>query len=335
MRWKGRRRARTRAALPLAIAIASVGGVGPAQAQPGGSAKAEALFLEGRRAQQKGDQTTACAKFRDSLELAQVANTVFNVAQCDERDGKLVAALARWNQGMSMLKPGDPRGRVARERVAALELKVPRLTIDLASGAPPSSRVSTDGEPLEAAKLGAPLPLDPGRHSVVVEAPGRFEQRFEVDLAEGMKVSLRVAPGSVKPESEPPKGGNAGDVPPVKPPEPGSNGRRTLGFVIGGAGVLGLVAAGVTGGMLMARDGRIEEQCEDKRCTPEGRALIDGSGPLFIGNAIAWGVGVAGIGVGAYLLLSSGEDSSSDGVKAAVAPAVLPGGGGVAMVGRF
>lgn len=53
---KWRRRTRTRAALLLTIAIASFRGIEPVQAQPGGSAKAETLFGEGRSAQQKGDQ---------------------------------------------------------------------------------------------------------------------------------------------------------------------------------------------------------------------------------------------------------------------------------------
>ncbi len=48
-------------------------------------------------------------------------------------------------------------------------------------------------------------------------------------------------------------------------------------------------------------------------------------------NGVACGVGLAGVGIGAILFTSSGKGVS----KAALAPLVLPGGGGASRTGRF
>jgi hypothetical protein len=115
-----------------------------------------------------------------------------------------------------------------------------------------------------------------------------------------------------------------------QPDKPGS--KSTLGFVIGGIGVAGVATAAVTGAILLSRDAEIEENCPDKRCNAEGRELIDGSQPLLVANAIAWGVGIVGLGVGTWLVLSS--DAPSEPVTA-FGPRLVPGGAGVGFARSF
>ena len=65
----------------------------PARAQDARDpAAAEALFREGRTAAQKKDFTTACAKFRESNRLDPAVGTVFNIADCEERLGRLATS---------------------------------------------------------------------------------------------------------------------------------------------------------------------------------------------------------------------------------------------------
>lgn len=300
--------------------------------------EAERLFVEARAALEKGRREEACAGFRKSLALVEVANTVFNVARCDEQDGRLASAMRGWQRGLALVPPGDERVTAAHARVAELEPKVPKVTVKLTAGAPAGTRVLVDGVALTEAELASPLRLDPGEHTVVVEAPGRQPREVPLKLAEGAREEVAVAPGP-----EQPANGGVGPPPPPPPkviPEEGDT-RRTLGFVIGGVGLAGLAAAGITGGLLLARDAEIKDACpEPGWCSPEGMEKIDGSKPLMVVNAIAWGVGAVGLGVGAVLVLTSGGGGGEGGggearAQAAIAPAVLPGGGGMTVVGRF
>lgn len=294
--------------------------------------KAQRLFLEGRELLERGNDREACARFEGSLALAERANTLFNVAQCDEKAGRLVAALQRWNRGIALIGANDERATLARERAAALDRRLPRVTIVLSGQVPPGTRVRADGVLLESASLGAPRPMDPGEHALVVEAPGRIDQRVQVQLAEGEQREVIVVPGPADPgrrANGPQNGDKSGPTPP--PPGDG-DGRRVAGLVVGGLGVAGLIAAGVTGGILVARNDSIQQHCPESRCDAEGRDTIEGSGPLFIVNAVTWGVGLAGVGAGVALLISAGGEPSP---KAALAPTALPGGGGFALTGRF
>lgn len=321
-----------RAALgALALAICALAICAPAAAaEPAGDARKEAerLFLEARAALEQGRRDEACAAFRRSLELAEVANTVFNVARCDEQDGRLLPALRGWERGLALVPPNDERAAAARARAVELEQRIPRLTVTLPPDAPPGARVLLDGAPLDASALGAPTPLPVGDHTVVAEAPGREPRKLPVTLAEGDRQSVLISFGPEQRAGAPP--------PPPPPPPDAGNTRRTLGFVLGGVGLAGLAAAGVTGGLLLARDAEIKDLCpEPGRCSQGGLDTIDGSKPLLVVNAIAWGVGIAGLGAGAALLITSGGGDAEQRPQAAIAPAALPGGGGLTMVGRF
>lgn len=320
-------RAARRLSILTALAAAALA-PGLASAQAAGTPEdAARLFKEGVQAQSKGDSKVACAKFRGSLVFAIMPNTLFKVAQCDEQDGLLVAALRRWQQGVGLLAEGDKRLEVAKERAAALERRVPKVTLKLAKGAPAKTRVLVDGAAIE--KLDAPLLLDTGERTIVVEAPGRKPERLAIVLAEGDQKEIELALGPLDAGSGPTKDA----LPP--PPPPASNIGRTLGFVAGALGVAGFVTAGVTGGMLLARDATIRDNCPQGQCNADGWDAAQGAGPLFTVNTVGWIVGIAGVGAGVTLLLTSGGGGGGDVPKAAIAPAILPGGGGGAVAGRF
>jgi hypothetical protein len=283
----------------------------PAAADAGDNPKAHALFLEGRAALDKGDYPTACAKFTASLALAERASALLNLAQCEQIQGRLVAALAHWQKGIALLPPGDDRVAVSRERAAALAARVPRFTLELDAAAPPGTRVEVDGADADLADLRSGKPLDPGRHTIVLIAPGHAEQRATVILVEREAKTVTLA---------------------ISPPIASSGGSavRTAGFAIGGVGVASLIVAGVTGGMLVARNATIQADCPNKVCSRAGFDLINGGGPLEIANAVAWGVGLAGIATGVIMV------AVGHGPKATqIAPTALPGGGGLWATGRF
>src|SRR5215831_13682227 len=72
-----------------------------------------ALFNEGRAALDKGDAPTACAKFGESLKVSRRPNTLFNLAQCEEKLGRTASALKHWREGHGMIDAGDERRPLA------------------------------------------------------------------------------------------------------------------------------------------------------------------------------------------------------------------------------
>jgi hypothetical protein len=281
--------------------------------------EAQRLFIEGRDAIERGDYAAGCPKFEESLKLVTRASTLLNLAQCDERDGRLVRAFERWKQGAALLDPIDERVPIAKERALALEKRIPQLTIRMAESAPPGTEVKLDGALVGPDDFGAARPLDPGRHVVTLNAPKQPAQELTVELAEGSQKEVFLQPGSPIREVVVQKVGGSGTT-------------RTLGLVIGGLGVAGAVVAGITGGLIISRDGDIQDACPNQRCTKEGEDLIDGSQTLLIVNGIAWGVGLVGLGVGAWLVLSSGDDGAP---KTTVGTAVLRGGAGLTLRRSF
>jgi hypothetical protein len=309
-------------ALSLSLAIAA----SPALAQPpsADAERAQTLFNEGRTALERGDYPAACKALSESLALVVRSNTLFNLAQCEEHEGRLLDAHRHWQQGIELLPPEDQRLAIARARVDALGRRLPRLTIQLAGDTPAETKVEVDGRPVAPAALAQPILLDPGTHAVTVSAPGHAARRLDLGLAEGEAKTVLLSLSATTP---PPV---TNTPPPITPPEP--RGRPAIGWVLGGVGVAGLVVAGVTGGMLVAKHGAIDDACPKKLCSPEGRRLIDSTGPLEVANAAGWIAGAAGIGAGALVLLLGGRREKP---RASVVPAPIAGGGAVVVTGSF
>ncbi len=276
---------------------------------------AQKLFAEGQEAMSRGEQAFACAKFNASMSLFPLPNAVANVARCAERDGRIVEAMHAWDQVIAMLPAGDARLGPARERAAALAAKVPRLLLALPGDLPVSARILVDGKPLPRAEWKAPLSLALGDHTVVVEAPERKEQRFTITLADGDRkdLAVRVGPPSI-----------------VLPPP--SKGKRMAAFAAGGVGIAGFVVAGITGGILLGRDAEISMRCPDKKCDSDGLEKIAGSKPLLIANAVAWGVGLAGVSASAVLFFTSRGRAAP---ATTVVPVVTSSRAGLVLVGKF
>lgn len=299
-----------------------------AWAQPADEGRAEALFREGREALQKDDVAAACAKFTASLEVLRRASTLLNLAQCEERRGRLVAARARWREGAALLPAGDDRGPIAQERLVALDKRIPRLVVHLAAGAPTDTTIAVDGTSLERAALEAGVELDPGDHAVVLTAPGRAEARSSVKLAEDDRRELTLAPGPATEQRRT----AAAPAGPAPRPSTSLATRRTVGFVVGGVGLAGLVGAGVTGALVVSKDSDIDANCPKQRCNAAGYDAVEANRTLLAVNAVALGVGVVGLGVGVALVWTSRGGAET---KAALAPRVMPGGGALSFEEAF
>lgn len=165
-------------------------------------ARANALFAEGRQLVAAGQMTQACDKFGESLHADPAAGTLMNLADCEERTGRLFGAWTHWRQLLRALpETGDARRDHAQQRLDELESRLPRLTIRLGAGAPSGARISIDDFPVGDRSIGRAVFVGPGDHVILVEAPGRSARKYSVSLREGEKRELTVEPVAAAPAS--------------------------------------------------------------------------------------------------------------------------------------
>ncbi len=307
--------------LPVIVAILVAAGRAHAQ-----EAAADALFDSARTAMAKGDFTRACEQFRASDKLDPAPGTELNLADCEEKRGRLASAWELFRTVEEKLAANDERLPVAHARALALRARVPRLTLTLAPGAPPGSTVRDGNVELGAATFGLPLPMDPGAHELLVSAPGFAPRAFPLQLAEAENRTLVVSPGaptrSAVPAPAPPA--PLAPSPPREVPSSHSS-TRTLGFVLGGVGIAGLGLGAVAGGLMLGKKSAVNDGCHlDKSCSDAGLAAAHSARTLEIVSNVGWVVGAAALGAGAYFLLSSGPSSKP---STALALAPTPSGG--------
>lgn len=268
-------------------------------------AGAEALFRQGRTAAEKNDYQTACAKFRESNRLDPAVGTVFNIADCEEKLGHLATSWTLFQEVVQRLASSDDRRGIAEQRAARLEPRVPKLSIHLASSARTDLVVRRDGVSLGNASLDTPLPVDPGDHTVIVEAPGTKPAEFHAQLAEGDKITLNVAAGEAVPASEQPlTRSDAQEHPQTKT-------NHSAAYVVGGIGVAGLVTGAIAGVLTLGKKSTVNSECVGKECTQAGLDAANAGKTLGLVTTIGLVTGALGIGAATYLFVSAPAPAES------------------------
>ena len=304
-----------------------------AAAQSRDASAADALFQSARDAMARGDGATACLRFAESYRLDPAPGTLLNVAQCEEKQGKLATAYADLNQVLEHLPNGDFRIPYVRAQLATLKARVPTFTLDL--GAAHGARVLRNDVELHEASFGVPLPVDPGRHVFLVKAAGHRDSLQEVMIQEGQRFSLAL---SVGPPVSDESGVPATRVVPeasqsASSPPPGEGrGPRTVAVGAFALGGIGLVTGAVTAWMFASSASTYRSHCDASGCDEEGMSAASRGRTLNVVSPVAFGVGGLGVGLGTYLWLSSRRPASR---QLAVTPHLGSTLTGLALEGRF
>jgi hypothetical protein len=340
-------------AFALPLFLEALLGARPAAAAPDDAAAAQALFYEARTLMKSGDYAAACPKLEQSLRLDHGMGTQFNLADCDEKIGKVASAWAGFIDVATTAKTQNQpqREKLARDRAAALEPRLPTVTI-VPSETPPDLEVKRDGAVVGSATWRTPVPVDPGPHHVTVSAPGRLPWETDLTLVEGQAVSVAVpplVPIASAPVPAPPPAPSASETPqPPAPREPfpepvveaGST-QRTLGWITLAAGVAGLGVGLAFGIDSLVHKDQSKPHCTGDVCDAQGLTLRDHaitSGNVSTITSIAGGVALAS---GIILVLSAphppkGREATAGRVTSLVAaPRVGTNGGGIAIEGAF
>jgi hypothetical protein len=338
----GRARGPVASGLGLRLALAALGATwalaagGEARAEGGPAAdRAEALFREGREAMKRGDLGEACPKFAESQELDPSPGTLLNLALCEQRKGEGTRAWTHYQELVATLPPGDERAAIARSRAEALSQRLPRLAVQLGAGSPPGARVWLDGVELDAAKLGVSFLVDPGAHTIVVQAPGRVERRYPVQAESGRASSLTVVPSPVPtPDSLAALQGGApagptpaADAPPRRRSKPESlSFEQRSGYTLLALGGVSIAVGALSGFFAIEQARSSERHCINEVCDPIGRRTRETARTFTLISALTAGGGLVIGTVGGVILWQSSSKSQSS----AISPVVTQRGGGVA-----
>jgi hypothetical protein len=296
------------------------------------SATAESLFREGRALTEAGDHAAACAKFEASQALEPTAGTLINLADCHERLGRTATAWAEFLRVAAMSRSAGQtdRERVARDRARALEPKLVRLQVTVEPEAAIEALVVRRGATtLPPASWGSSIPVDPGTHVVVANAPGFEEFSTEVVVEQpGQTVTVHIPPLTPKPlvvaspapvpETQPAQPAQPAPPPALPPPvaerpvDPGS-GQRTLAIVIGSVGLGGVALGSVYGVMAKGSwDDATDAGCSNGTCpTARAQDYSDDANSQATVSTISMAAGGALLGAGIVLYLLAPEQEST------------------------
>jgi len=278
-----------------------------------------------------GQFSSGCPAIAESQRIDPHPGTLFTLAECHAKWGKVASAVAEYQQYADLVSrlPRDQQRRhqaradIARAQVGKLKPTVPTLALLLPAGAPQGTFVTRNGEVLKGVALGLPLPVDPGQYSIVTHAPGAPERETNVtiELGDKKQVSLEVT----VPQNQPAAAATPAPVPalPAAPlaPEPkaqpeaassqsSGGARNTIAYVIGGVGVGGVAVGSVTGILVFGKKGTVSDNCTGSSCNDTGLAAVSKGQTLATVSNIGFAVGVAGIAVSAILLLTGGSEST-------------------------
>ncbi len=313
-------------------------------------AAAQALFYEARSLMKQGRYAEACPKFEESLRLDHGIGTEFNLADCHEHVGKVASAWTGFLSVAALAKTKEQKDRekAARQRAHALERRLPKLLVEV-KDPPPGLEVRRDGVVLGSAAFGTSIPVDPGPHKVVATAPGKAPWETTVDAAEGQtsKVTIpRALPEATTAVATAAPAAPVVAAAPVTEPAPAaptttastyfpepidereSSGRRTAGFVVAGAGLIGLGVGGYFGLASLSRRNDSRDHCQGNVCDAEGVSLRKEAieaGNVSTVASIAGGAALLG---GLVLVFTAPSDTKTTGKSFRAAPTLASSGAG-------
>jgi hypothetical protein len=283
---------------------------------------AEVLFNDGVAQMKAGKYAAACPKIEESQRLEPRPGTLFTLAECRAKEGKIATALARYEEYLRVFsrmpdaEKSKQRGRdkIAEAKRAELKPKVPQLKLALPPTAPSTTRVEKDGVELGRASLDTWLPVDPGEIVLVVTTPGGGRRETKATLSPGDRRELTLElPAASSASSEPDVTTSPGGPAP-ETPRAETKKNNTLAWVALGIGGAGLVASAVTGALALSKKGAIDDNCgiggDDTACNAEGKDAADSAQTLALVSTVSFAVGVVGIGTGTVLLIGAGNDGA-------------------------
>ena len=258
----------------------------------------------------------------ECVEASEAAQDLQQAGKLREAQSKLAVCIAE-------SCPGPVREDCA-SRLVAVDKAVPSIVFEAKDGAGndlTAVRVTADGRAIAERLNGSAIDLDPGEHKFTFEVAGHPPVEKSLLLHEGEK-ACRV--GVVFVVAPPPPPAMASPLAaPTAPPEDGGHGRRVLGLVSGGVGLVGLAVGGIFGGLTFSSWGNVNSECPSHAgCSAQ--ATNNHSNAVTFGTVSTAGFVAGGLLLaGGFTLYFTAPKDRSPTVGIQVAP------GGLGVAGRF
>ena len=253
---------------------------------------------------------------------------MLNLADCYEHTGQTASAWVAWKDVASRANAAGKADveKRALTRAAALEPGLAKLTIAVDTGSDVSGLdVKRDGVAVGHTEFGLAIPVDPGPHVIEATAPKKKGFSVKVDVA-AKQTDARATvtlEDDVSASTPPPPPETSPALPPSAPPpasEHGGGGTavKTIGVVVGGVGVAGLVLGSVFA--LNAKSKNDEalqpQNCRTSSlCTQTGLNLTNDAKTSAAESTIAFTVGGLLVAGGVLMWIVAPSANAKTGVR--------------------
>lgn len=318
--------ASNRAGLIAALA-ASMFLVPAASASP-----ADDAFKQGRDFMKAGKYAEACTAFSESQRLDPSLGTQFNIAQCEEKTGKLASALKIYRD-LAQYDTNETRKSAAAALAEKLAPRVPKLQLQL-SAKPAGTAITLDGAAC-APCLTGDAPVDLGTHTIAVTAPGFQPATATATVSEEAKVI--VVPLKLEPGTAPPPPPVMVPPPPVVHSDAPPRSRRKMIAIITMAGGGVLIGTGV--GLGLSARGRWNDAkdvcggsttCANDSDTEYAQALGDSARTRANLSTVMFVAGGLAAAAGVYLFVTTPKEHA-----VTVSASGSPTSAGLVVAGQF
>jgi hypothetical protein len=310
----------TRVTLSLSLALA-MGSVAPQLAAQDAKelARARVAFQQAIELEQAGNHSAAVRMFREVGQVRMTPQVRFHIALCEDKLGKLVAALGGYELALAEADSVGPEFRAeVEENVNRLRARIPKLVIRRGEGAE-AAAIELDSEALGDSSVGVEVPLDPGPHAITAHAPGHHPFEATVTLAPGETKSLELVLEALPaPEASVSRDAGASNVLPAQKRP------KLLPYVVGGVGAASLVASGVFLAFRQTTASDLDEACKGGLCPKSKEDDYSRLKTYHYGSLVTFGVGVAAVGTATVLLVLDARQSRKEASGWSFTPKVTP-----------
>lgn len=310
------------------VAAAMTPGVAVDDATKKQRESAKKSYVEGLDALDKGDNEQALQLFTLSYGTVASPNSQLMVGRVLVKLGRELEAhrefLAVLNKAQKLAETDEKYAATAEAAQKELEDLNTKLAFVKVQ---PGTRVTIGDREVPPAELGEPIPQRPGSVTVVMTHADGTQTTRELELAAGQTGEVTAAPPP-PPESEP-----APAPAPAPVVEQQGVSKRTLAYVSGAIGVVGLATFGAF--TVLHDPDRNHEGCQQGFCpeTTISNAKVSGSYQSLAFAGL--GVGIVGLGTGAYLFFTSEPTTEEQPPPAAPKADIAVGPGSIIVHGTF
>jgi hypothetical protein len=289
--------------------------------------EATAAYRDGMKAFDENNASVALDQFRKSFELVASPNSQLMIARALVHLDRLSEAHAQLVEVIELataLARSNPKYQTtadaAQKELSELEPKLAMVSVTVPVA------VTLNGNPIPATQWGKPLALPPGKAVFQFKASDQVgEQSLDLSAGDSKQISLDL------PKPSPPPAA------PVAPPVVVNHttSKRIAGYVVAGAGGVGLVVSTVVLLISQGKVASIADRCGNTSCPLSVTEDADSTRRRETVALVGVGVGIVGVAAGGYLILSDSKGATQTASAPTPRTAVRVGAGSVELTAHF